>query len=110
MVVLTKTGERRIWEYTHTLRTHGVSTPIVRGVAHDIRSRDACRKHSAIRKKFSKAFHLSPVAKAIVTLADGKLLDVNAAFEKQFGIAAKKPLPDAVEIGMWMIRTSGEGC
>lgn len=36
MLVQTKTGERRIWEYYNTLRTEGVSTPIVRGMAHDI--------------------------------------------------------------------------
>jgi PAS domain S-box-containing protein len=36
MAVLTRTGERRIWEYHNTLRTEGVATPIVRGIAHDI--------------------------------------------------------------------------
>ncbi len=34
--VQTKTGERRVWEFTNTLRTEGVAHPIVRGVAHDI--------------------------------------------------------------------------
>ncbi len=36
MVVLTKTGERRVWEYNNTLRSAGVPSPIVRGMAHDI--------------------------------------------------------------------------
>ena len=36
MVVLTRTGERRIWEYHNTLRTEGVASPIVRGIAHDV--------------------------------------------------------------------------
>jgi PAS domain S-box-containing protein len=36
MVVLTKTGERRIWEYHNTLRTDCVNSPIVRGIAHDV--------------------------------------------------------------------------
>jgi len=36
MVVLTKSGERRIWEYHNSLRTDGVSVPVVRGVAHDV--------------------------------------------------------------------------
>ncbi|MFH1862277.1 MAG: PAS domain S-box protein, partial [bacterium] len=39
MIVQTKTGERRIWEYNNTLRTEGVSTPIVRGMARDITER-----------------------------------------------------------------------
>jgi PAS domain S-box-containing protein len=39
MVVQTNTGERRFWEYYNTLRTEGVETPIVRGMAHDITER-----------------------------------------------------------------------
>ena len=31
-----RTGERRIWRYYHTLRTEGVTSPIVRGIAHDV--------------------------------------------------------------------------
>lgn len=36
MAVMTRTGERRIWEYHNTLRTEGVASPIVRGMAHDV--------------------------------------------------------------------------
>jgi PAS domain S-box-containing protein len=36
LAVMTKSGERRIWKYHNTLRTEGVSKPIVRGIAHDI--------------------------------------------------------------------------
>jgi PAS domain S-box-containing protein len=36
MAVLTRSGERRIWEYHNTLRTEGVERPIVRGIAHDV--------------------------------------------------------------------------
>jgi formate hydrogenlyase transcriptional activator len=36
LMVMTRTGERRIWEYHNTLRTEGVASPIVRGIAHDI--------------------------------------------------------------------------
>jgi PAS domain S-box-containing protein len=39
MAVVTRTGERRIWEYHNTLRTEGVPSPIVRGMAHDITDR-----------------------------------------------------------------------
>jgi len=34
--VITRTGERRIWEYHNTLRTDGVPFPVVRGMAHDV--------------------------------------------------------------------------
>ncbi len=36
MAVMTRSGERRIWEYHNTLRTGGVASPIVRGMAHDV--------------------------------------------------------------------------
>jgi PAS domain S-box-containing protein len=36
VAVRTRSGERRIWEYHNTLRTAGVASPIVRGIAHDV--------------------------------------------------------------------------
>jgi PAS domain S-box-containing protein len=36
LAILTRNGERRIWEYHNTLRTEGLATPIVIGIAHDI--------------------------------------------------------------------------
>ena len=39
MKVRTSSGETRLWEYYNTLRTEGVETPIVRGMAHDVTER-----------------------------------------------------------------------
>jgi len=39
MKVRTAGGETRFWEYYNTLRTQGVQSPIVRGMAHDITER-----------------------------------------------------------------------
>src|ERR1035437_6952922 len=39
MAVVTRSGEQRIWEYHNTLRTEGVESPIVRGIAHDVTER-----------------------------------------------------------------------
>ena len=39
MQVQTAKGEVRLWEYYNTLRTEGVETPIVRGMAHDVTER-----------------------------------------------------------------------
>jgi PAS domain S-box-containing protein len=39
MQVRTANGEIRLWEYYNTLRTKGVETPIVRGMAHDVTER-----------------------------------------------------------------------
>jgi len=39
MLVQTRSGERRVWEYYNSLRTEGVAAPIVRGMARDITDR-----------------------------------------------------------------------
>jgi PAS domain S-box-containing protein len=39
MKIRTASGEIRLWEYYNTLRTEGVETPIVRGMAHDATER-----------------------------------------------------------------------
>jgi PAS domain S-box-containing protein len=42
--VMTRTGERRIWEYHNTLRVEGVDSPIVRGIAHDVTEQQSKEK------------------------------------------------------------------
>ena len=44
LAVVTRSGEQRIWEYHNTLRTQGVETPIVRGIAHDVTERVRAEK------------------------------------------------------------------
>jgi PAS domain S-box-containing protein len=44
MAVMTRSGERRIWEYHNTLRTEGVAAPIVRGMAHDVTAQKRAEK------------------------------------------------------------------
>jgi|SRR5208282_15473 len=44
LALRTRSGERRIWEYHNTLRTEGVETPVVRGIAHDITDRMCTQK------------------------------------------------------------------
>jgi formate hydrogenlyase transcriptional activator len=39
LVLVTRTGERRIWQYRNTLRADGVPVPIVRGMAQDVTER-----------------------------------------------------------------------
>ena len=46
--LLTRSGEKRIWEFHNTLRTEGVPEPIVRGIAHDVT--DRWRAEKALRK------------------------------------------------------------
>lgn len=49
MVVQNSSGEKRIWEYRNTLRTEGVSKPIVRGIAHDVT--ESKRTEAVLRQK-----------------------------------------------------------
>lgn len=44
LAVITRTGERLIWEYHNTLRTEGVASPIVRGIAHDVTEQKRAEK------------------------------------------------------------------
>lgn len=47
MTVVTRTGEKRLWEYRSSLRTEGVEAPIVRVIAHD--ATDRVRAEKALR-------------------------------------------------------------
>ncbi|HKO05152.1 MAG TPA: PAS domain S-box protein [Candidatus Acidoferrales bacterium] len=103
MVVLTKSGERRIWEYHNSLRTEGVTVPIVRGIAHDIT--DQKRLEKALRlseEKFAKAFHSAPVEIAITTFQEGRFMDVNEEFERNSGFTRDEVIGHtALELGLW---------
>jgi PAS domain S-box-containing protein len=104
MVVLTESGEERIWEYSSTLRSEGVSSPIIRGMARDItekvRAEEALQLSEA---KFATAFRNSPSAMAITSLRDGRYVDVNQSFEKQLEYAREEIIGrTAVELGIWV--------
>jgi PAS domain S-box-containing protein len=62
LAVITKGGEVRTWEYYNTLRTQGVETPIVRGMAHDV----TAKRHAELalqqsEERFRFALKDSPV-------------------------------------------------
>jgi PAS domain S-box-containing protein len=103
MVVVTKSGEERIWEYTSTLRSTGVSSPVIRGMAHDVTER--FRAQEALRlseQKFETAFRASPHAMTLSSLRDGRFLDVNSSFERQSGFSREEIIGKTVlEIGLW---------
>jgi two-component system cell cycle sensor histidine kinase/response regulator CckA len=103
MVVLTRKGERRIWEYHNTLRTEGVSSPVVRGIAHDVTERKRAEKALRLsEEKFSKAFRASPTAMAITTLVDGRFLDVNDSFEQHSGYSGAELCGQTTQdAGIW---------
>lgn len=79
MLVQTRTGEKRIWEYRNTLRTRGVSAPIVRGMARDVteqtRVEEALRESESFRRMIIES---EPECVKLVA-PDYTLLDMNPA-------------------------------
>jgi formate hydrogenlyase transcriptional activator len=102
--VMTRNGEVRTWEYYNTLRTEGVATPIVRGMAHDIteKRRAELALHES-EQKFSKVFRQSPMSITLKTAKDHRYIEVNETFEHMTGwsrdeIIGRTPL----DIGLWV--------
>src|SRR5450432_2003913 len=69
LCVMTRSGEQRIWEYNNTLRTEGVPTPIVRGMAHDItEKRRAELASQASQHRYRQLFEENVAGVAISSL------------------------------------------
>ena len=85
MVVQTSSGEKRIWEYHNTLRTEGVASPIVRGMAHDIT--EHVQMERALRQSEERlAVTLRSIGDgAIATDREGRIVLVNNVAEKLTG-------------------------
>lgn len=82
MVVLTKSGEHRIWEYHNSLRTDGVNIPVVRGVAHDVTEQRLAER--ALRQSEERFRLMAENIDEIFWLLDPKSLGaiyVSPAFE-----------------------------
>ena len=85
LCVLTRTGERRLWRYSNTLRTEGVEQPIVRGMARDItEQRRAEANLQRSEQRYRSLFEKNIAAVAISTM-EGQLLDCNDAFAAMLG-------------------------
>ena len=78
MVILTKSGEKRYWEFNNTLRTEGVAAPIIRGMARDSTERKKAENRVSIFSKLGESLNASTTAyEAAKTIA--------AASEALFG-------------------------
>jgi PAS domain S-box-containing protein len=110
VALLTRSGERRFWEYHNTLRSHGLETPVVRGIAHDVTARvhaekalrdanqqlleKAREQESAVRdlKLFRSLLDQSYDAIEVIDLETKRLLDVNETEIAQLGYSREELL------------------
>ena len=86
LLVRTRAGEDRILEYNNTLRTDGVTEPIVRGMAHDITERK--RAEDGLRKNRNMLAHIIDSIPQSVFWKDrdSVYLGCNMVFARQAGI------------------------
>jgi PAS domain S-box-containing protein len=67
------------------------------------RALEKAEEHRALSEdKFTKVFRSSPIAFSITTLEEGRILDVNEAFERRYGYSRDDLIGHTVlEIGIW---------
>jgi len=90
MIIQTKNGKRRIWEYKNSLRTENLASPIIRGRAKDITEQK--RVETELRESEERFRSVAQSANdAIVTVdSNGIILNWNAGAERIFGYTEKE--------------------
>ena len=104
LAVMTRSGDRRMWEFRSTLRTDGVPVPVVRGMAHDVTERiNAERALRVSEAKFVAAFRASPCSIAISTMDDGRVVEINDACQQHTGYHRSEIIGlNVQELGLWI--------
>src|SRR6185503_10720357 len=92
MYVQSKSGERRVWDYHNSLRTEGVDTPIVRGMARDIT--EERRAQQALRESEERYRELFENARDALYVHDlsGRYTSFNRAAEELSGFSREEIL------------------
>ena len=96
LIVVTRSGERRIWEYSNTLRREGMATAIVSGVARDVteQRRTVRESEETIRelKLFRTLVDRSNDSIQVVDPETLRLLDANERACLQLGYSREELL------------------
>ncbi len=79
LALITRFGKRRIWEYHNTLRTEGVSSPVVCGMAHDVTEQKQTEKALRAREAHFRLLIEQASDGIFVSDANGRYLEVNSA-------------------------------
>jgi len=85
MLLQTAAGEKRIWKYNNTLRTEGVTSPIVRAMAHDVTKRIHADK--AVKRLAQENAIVAKIGQII-----SSTLNVNEVYD-QFCEEVRKVIP-----------------
>src|SRR5207302_3065984 len=73
--VVTRNGERRIWEYSNTLRTDGLPSPIVRGMARDITEQKRAEAELRRSEQRYRLLFEKNVAGVAISSMEGEVLE-----------------------------------
>ncbi len=97
LLVQTRTGEKRLWEYNNSLRTEGLPAPIVRGMARDVTERAAVQK--ALQESQARlASIIDSAMDAIITVDETyRILVFNRAAETMFRCNAADAVGQSLE-------------
>ncbi len=87
MQIQTASGEIRYWEYDNTLRSDGASSPVVRGIAHDITERKRAEKELKQSEEKFRALIENSADYISLLAADGSLLWESPADISMLGYA-----------------------
>ncbi len=94
LTVRTRAGEERVLEYNNTLRTEGVTQPVVRGMARDITQRHAAQRALHESEARYKSLFQRNLAGVFRSTVEGRLLDCNQAFASILGFDSTATMQD----------------
>lgn len=90
MLVRTRDGKRRVWEYRNTLRTEGVARPVVRGLARDVTERDEARNAQRTSEKHFQSILENASDIIGIVRPDGTLGYHSPSLERVLGYASEE--------------------